>query len=157
MASKARVIYTGMTNALRRRVLEHKTGRIPGFTEKYKVHRLVYFESWQYVHSAIAREKEIKHWTRQRRVERIESTNPTWEDLAENLVYYRRISGRSLYSSRNQVRSEESSFAWWQGASMMPKESRSPGAAYGLLCGKILMAAPRDDSAYEGLQREMPS
>ena len=84
MASKSRVIYTGMTNALSRRVFEHKTGRIPGFTEKYKVHRLVYFESWQYVRSAIAREKEIKHWTRQRRVELIESTNPTWEDLAEN-------------------------------------------------------------------------
>jgi len=84
MASKSRVIYTGLTNALSRRVFEHKTGRIPGFTQKYKVHRLVYFESWQYIRSAIAREKEIKHWIRQRRVELIESTNPRWEDLAEN-------------------------------------------------------------------------
>src|SRR5215470_3656844 len=84
MASKSRVIYTGITNALSRRVFEHKTGRIPGFTQKYKVHRLVYFESWQYIRSAIAREKEIKHWIRQRRVELIESTNPRWEDLAEN-------------------------------------------------------------------------
>ena len=84
MASKSRVIYTGVTSALRRRVFEHKTGRIPSFTKKYKVHGLVYFESWQFVRSAIAREKEIKHWTRQRRVELIESTNPTWEDLAEN-------------------------------------------------------------------------
>ena len=64
VSSKSRVIYTGITNALRRRVFEHKTGRIPGFTEKYKVHRLVYFESWKYVRSAIAREKEIKRWTR---------------------------------------------------------------------------------------------
>jgi putative endonuclease len=82
MSSKSHVIYTGITNDLGRRVFEHKTGRIQGFTQKYRVRRLVYFESWKYVRSAITREKEIKHWTRQRRVDLIESINPTWEDLA---------------------------------------------------------------------------
>jgi len=82
MASKSRVLYTGITNDLPVRVFQHKTGRFAGFTKQYRVHRLVYFESFRYVRSAIAREKEIKHWTRQRRVELIESTNPKWEDLA---------------------------------------------------------------------------
>lgn len=82
MASKSRVLYTGITNDLYVRVFQHKTERFDGFTKKYRVHRLVYFESFRYVNSAIAREKEIKHWIRQRRVALIESMNPTWEDLA---------------------------------------------------------------------------
>lgn len=83
MASKSRALYTGMTNNLFARVLEHKCGRIEGFTKRFRVHRLVYFESFNYVRAAIAREKEIKHWVRQRRVALIESMNPMWEDLAE--------------------------------------------------------------------------
>jgi putative endonuclease len=83
MASKSRVLYTGMTNNLFARVLEHKSNQIEGFTKRFRVHRLVYFESFNYVLSAITREKEIKHWVRQRRVALIESKNPTWEDLAE--------------------------------------------------------------------------
>ena len=82
MASKSRVLYTGISNDLPVRVFQHKTGRCDGFTKQYRVHRLVYFESFQYVRSAIAREKEIKHWIRQRRVALIESRNPMWEDLA---------------------------------------------------------------------------
>ena len=82
MASKSRVLYTGMTNNLSARVLEHKTEQLGGFTKRYRVHRLVYFESYNYVQTAISREKEIKRWIRQRRVALIESTNPTWEDLA---------------------------------------------------------------------------
>lgn len=82
MASKSRVLYTGITNDLAVRVFQHKTARFAGFTKQYRVHRLVYFESFRYVRSAIVREKEIKHWTRQRRVELIESMNATWEDLA---------------------------------------------------------------------------
>ena len=84
VASKSRVLYTVMTNNLSARVLEHKSDRIEGFTKRFRVHRLVYFESYNYVRDAIAREKEIKHWVRQRRVALIESMNPTWEDLAEN-------------------------------------------------------------------------
>lgn len=82
MASRSRVLYTGVTNNLSRRVFEHKAERIEGFTKRYRVYRLVYFESYNYVRDAIKREKEIKRWVRQRRVELIESLNPTWEDLA---------------------------------------------------------------------------
>jgi putative endonuclease len=82
MASKSRVLYTGITNDLAVRVFQHKTGRFAGFTKQYRVHRLVYFESFQYVRGAIAREKEIKHWTRLRRVQLIELDNPVWDDLA---------------------------------------------------------------------------
>ena len=82
MASRSRVLYTGITNDLAVRVFQHKSGRFAGFKQRYRVHRLVYFESFQYVRTAIAREKEIKHWTRQRRVQLVESTNPAWQDLA---------------------------------------------------------------------------
>jgi putative endonuclease len=60
MASKSRVLYTGVTNNIHRRVWEHKHNEFPGFTSDYRVHRLVYFESFQYVGNAIAREKSIK-------------------------------------------------------------------------------------------------
>lgn len=82
MASKSRVIYVGMTNELRARVFQHKTGRHEGFTKQYRVHRLVYFESYRYVRRAIAREKEIKGWRREKKTALIHAINPTWEDLA---------------------------------------------------------------------------
>lgn len=82
MASKSRVIYVGMTNDLTVRVFQHKTGRYEGFTQRYKVHRLVYFEAYRYVSSAIEREKELKGWRREKRVALLEALNPTWEDLA---------------------------------------------------------------------------
>ncbi len=75
-----------MTNSLVRRTATHLDG-VPGtFTARYSVHRLVYFEYFQYVLSAIRREKELKHWTREQRIELIERVNPTWEDLYPNLV-----------------------------------------------------------------------
>jgi len=82
MASKSRVIYIGMTNTLRRRVWQHKSGLCPGFTRDYRVHRLVYFERFQYVRNAIRREEQLKGWLRKRKIALIESVNPTWEDLA---------------------------------------------------------------------------
>ena len=82
MASRSRNLYTGMTNSLRRRVFEHKNDLIEGFTKRYKIHRLVYFERFKYVKKAIAREKEIKAWNRAKRVALIQASNPTWEDLA---------------------------------------------------------------------------
>jgi len=82
MASKSRVLYIGITNNLRRRVWEHKNGLCSGFTRDYKVHRLVYLERFQYVKNAIYREKQLKGWLRKRKVELIETANPTWEDLA---------------------------------------------------------------------------
>ena len=78
-------LYTGVTNDLRRRVHEHKSGLAPGFTARYKINRLAYFESTPDVKSAIAREKEIKGWTRAKKIALIKSTNPEWKDLSELL------------------------------------------------------------------------
>jgi putative endonuclease len=83
MASRSRVLYTGVTNDLIRRVDEHRRGRTRGFTSQYHVTRLVYFEKFADVRDAIAREKEIKGWVRARKVRLIGERNPTWEDLAE--------------------------------------------------------------------------
>ena len=83
MASRSRVIYTGMTNHVRKRTWEHRQGVVPGFTRDYNVHRLVYFEQFRDVRVAISREKEIKSMRRERKIKLIESVNPTWEDLAE--------------------------------------------------------------------------
>ncbi|MBI1749813.1 MAG: GIY-YIG nuclease family protein [Acidobacteria bacterium] len=82
LASRSRNLYTGITNHLERRVYEHKTGRIPGFTTRYRIHRLVYFETFGDVNAAIAREKQVKSWRREKRVALIEKGNPTWHDLA---------------------------------------------------------------------------
>src|SRR3954467_14090332 len=84
MASRSRVLYTGVTNDLVRRVNEHKQGLIPGFTSMYRVKRLVYFEEFADIRDAIAREKEIKGWNRSRKTQLIENRNFAWEDLAEN-------------------------------------------------------------------------
>jgi putative endonuclease len=83
MASKSRVLYTGVTGNLQRRVLEHKHDTEPGFTTDYRIHRLVYYETFHYVGNAIAREKEIKGWLRSKKVALIRSFNPTWEDLSK--------------------------------------------------------------------------
>jgi putative endonuclease len=83
MASKSRTLYVGMTGDLLQRAFQHKNGLCDGFTKKYNITRLVYFESTSSVHEAIAREKQIKGWLRSKKVALIESQNPTWEDLAE--------------------------------------------------------------------------
>jgi putative endonuclease len=83
MASKSRVLYTGVTGNLQRRVLEHKYDAEPGFTTHYRIHRLVYYETFHYIGNAITREKEIKGWLRSKKVALIRSLNPTWEDLSE--------------------------------------------------------------------------
>lgn len=83
MASRSRVIYIGVCRSLHKRVWQHEEGEIEGFTKKYKCHRLVHFEQFVNVNNAIAREKEIKGWRREKKVKLIEAENPTWEDLAE--------------------------------------------------------------------------
>ena len=83
MASKSRVIYTGVTNNLQQRVYEHKNKLTEGFTSKYNVNRLVYYETIPEAKAAIAREKQIKGWLREKKVALIESVNPTWQDLSE--------------------------------------------------------------------------
>ncbi len=73
-----------MTNSLARRVLEHKSGEINGFTKRYRIDRLVYYERFRYVSNCIAREKQIKSWSRAKKLQLIHTSNPTWEDLAVN-------------------------------------------------------------------------
>ena len=84
LASRSRVLYTGVTNDLARRVQEHKQGLIPGFTQQYRVTRLVYFEQFGDIRAAIAREKQIKGCVRARKVKLIEGRNAAWTDLAQN-------------------------------------------------------------------------
>jgi len=84
MASRSRVLYVGVTNDLPRRVSEHRRGSGSGFTRRYRITRLVYFEEFADIRDAIAREKEIKRWKRWRKISLIEKRNPTWEDLAGN-------------------------------------------------------------------------
>jgi len=84
LASKPRgTLYTGVTNNLARRVYEHKTGIIEGFTRKYAVHRLVYYEIYEDIANAIAREKCIKKWNRAWKMGLVEEKNLYWEDLYE--------------------------------------------------------------------------
>ena len=78
--------YMGITNDLTRRVFEHKTGLVNGFTKKYSVNKLVYFESTSDVNAAILREKRLKKWKRQWKIELIEKSNPDWNDLSERLI-----------------------------------------------------------------------
>ena len=76
------VMYIGMTNDLTRRISEHKSGLIEGFTKKYHVHKLVYFESTEDVNNAIKREKHLKGWTRAKKNALVETVNPEWKDLS---------------------------------------------------------------------------
>jgi len=77
------VLYTGVTNNLQRRVLEHKEGAGGGFTKKYNVNKLVYFECGDDVNTAIFREKQIKAGSRKKKIELVNSMNPDWKDLFE--------------------------------------------------------------------------
>ena len=79
MASKSRVLYVGVTGFLMERVLQPKAGEIGGFTKRYEVNRLVYYEMFRYVDNAITRETEIKGWRRAKKVALIGGVNPTWE------------------------------------------------------------------------------
>ncbi len=82
IASISRVLYTGMTSNLHRRVWEHKNDLIEGFTREYRCHRLVLYESFDDVNKAIDREKQLKRWNRKKKEWLIAQRNPTWEDLA---------------------------------------------------------------------------
>ncbi|MBL8063525.1 MAG: GIY-YIG nuclease family protein [Anaerolineales bacterium] len=82
MASKSRVLYTGVTNNLERRVYEHKNKLVEGFTSKYNINQLVHYEETNDVQVALAREKQIKGWLRAKKIALIESVNPQWKDLS---------------------------------------------------------------------------
>ncbi len=82
MTNHSGTLYTGMTNDLRRRVWQHKQKLVAGFTKRYNITRLVYYEESADVKAAIAREKQIKGWLRKKKIALIESTNPGWKDLS---------------------------------------------------------------------------
>jgi putative endonuclease len=87
LASKRKgTLYIGVTNDLIRRVYEHKNGLVEGFTKKYGVHNLVYFEQCEDIESAIQREKRLKFWHRSWKIRLIEETNPDWKDLYESII-----------------------------------------------------------------------
>ena len=84
LSSESKVIYTGMTNNLKRRIFEHKNKLIEGFSKRYNTYKLVWYEETDDVGAAIAFEKKIKGWKRFKKVTMIEEENPGWDDLAED-------------------------------------------------------------------------
>ncbi len=85
LASKSRVLYVGVTNNLYRRVDQHQQKQVEGFSSRYNVTRLVYYESTNDVRAALDREKQIKSWRRSKKVTLIEAMNPAWKDLSEDM------------------------------------------------------------------------
>jgi putative endonuclease len=79
-------LYVGVTSSLIKRVWEHRNGVVEGFTDRYRVHRLVWYEQHMDINSAIRREKSIKRWKREWKINLIEENNPDWEDLYDGLV-----------------------------------------------------------------------
>lgn len=85
-SKKHGTLYTGMTSDLVGRIYQHKAGSVEGFTKKYEVHSLVYYEVHHDAYNAITREKQVKKWRRAWKIRMIEKENPNWEDLYESLV-----------------------------------------------------------------------
>ena len=96
VCSRSGTLYIGMTNNIYRRALEHKSGSIEGFASKYHCDRLVYYESFDDVHKAIAREKQLKGWRREKKIALIESKNRRWEDLSEKWGAQMAFPGESI-------------------------------------------------------------
>ena len=87
MASRKNgTLYTDVTGSLVQRVTRHKSADVPGFTQRYRVHRLVYYETFASIADAILREKRLKKWNRQWKIQLIEQTNPQWRDLYDDLL-----------------------------------------------------------------------
>ena len=83
MTNKSRTLYTGVTNDLMRRVYEHKNKLVKGFTSRYNIQYLAYYESTLSIYAALEREKQIKGWLRKKKIALIDSMNPEWKDLSE--------------------------------------------------------------------------
>jgi len=86
MSSARGVLYIGVTNDLQRRLAEHQQGKVEGFTSRYRVRRLVYFEETRDIRSALEREKQIKSWRREKKLALIREANPKFEDLSAGLA-----------------------------------------------------------------------
>ena len=82
LSNNSKTLYIGMTNNLSRRIYEHKHKFVEGFSKKYNLNKLVYYETTTDVNSAIKREKQLKNWHRQWKINLIESVNPNWDDLS---------------------------------------------------------------------------
>lgn len=91
MASISKVLYVGVTNDLIRRVLQHRLGLNNGFTKKYNCKRLVYYEYFTDINQAIKREKQLKGWKRNRKIELIETENPEWIDHTNTIITFSKI------------------------------------------------------------------
>ena len=96
VCSRSGTLYVGMTNSIYRRALEHKRGDIEGFASEYRCDRLVYYESFDDVHKAIGREKQLKGWSRAKKITLIESKNPRWEDFAEKWEAQMAFAGEAI-------------------------------------------------------------
>jgi len=86
MTSKSRILYIGVTSNLLQRVYEHKNALVPGFTQKYHCHKLIYYEFFESIEDAIDREKQLKGWNRSKKLGLIHAMNPHWQDLSESLL-----------------------------------------------------------------------
>jgi len=96
MSSRSGTLYIGMTNSIYRRALQHKRGEIGGFSSQYHCDRLAYYESFDDVHKALGREKQLKGWKRAKKIALIESKNPRWQDLAEKWGAEMLFAGESI-------------------------------------------------------------
>jgi putative endonuclease len=107
MASASGTLYVGMTNDLGVRVRQHKTGDIEGFSKRYHCDRLVYYESYDWVHRAIGREKQLKGWRRSKKIALIGSKNPRWKDLSESWGKELLFRGQSIKDADEQLFEED--------------------------------------------------
>jgi len=96
VCSRSGTLYIGMTNNLDRRMMQHKSGEIEGFSSKYHCDRLVYYEKFDDVRKAIGREKQLKGWNRAKKIALIEARNRQWQDLAEKLGARVLFAGQSI-------------------------------------------------------------
>ncbi len=103
MTNRTRRLYIGITNDLHRRVYEHKHRLVPGFTSKYFLERLVYFEDTDDVGAAIGRQKELKGWRRSKKIALIQSVNPQWSDLSRDLIGWKGRGGPGQIASRRSL------------------------------------------------------
>lgn len=84
MTNKSGTLYVGVTNNIKKRIYEHKNKLVEGFTKKYNINRLLYFETFGDIFSAISREKTIKGWLRKKKIELVRTSNPAWADLSQD-------------------------------------------------------------------------
>jgi len=84
LTNKSNTLYVGVTNNIQKRLYEHKNKLINGFTKKYNLNKLIYFETYQNINDAIKREKQIKGWTRKKKIDLIKTKNPNFNDLSKN-------------------------------------------------------------------------